>query len=262
MTVRLGATIGSLALTLATGACTASVHDVGVDTPIAPKLDIRAFQRVLVAGFIVGGSVDVDVNLETVRLLRSQLRARSDLTVIDADLLPLADIAARRALEPEPDGSGGTVAATKPSCRDQISTAEDLEACDAIFADVSFWKKLGEEYQGPLIVTGTILFAPQARQGIETGVREAYDPFGRRQLLQTRGYSKQEGFVLNPRFIFIDGRTGAVLHSEWYREEVLYHDSQDTPALSSYFELIDRLLPSFLAALSTQKIRTTRVLLR
>ena len=46
-------------------------------------------QRVLVAGFLAGGNDEVDGNAETVRLLRSQLRNKSDLRVIDADALPL-----------------------------------------------------------------------------------------------------------------------------------------------------------------------------
>ncbi|MDP7294988.1 MAG: hypothetical protein QGG24_06675, partial [Vicinamibacterales bacterium] len=59
-----------------------------------------------------------------------------------------------------------------------------------------------------------------------------------------------------------DGRTGATLYTESHREEILYEAEQNTPALSSYFELMDRLLPTFLSALSTQTIRGTRVLLR
>ncbi len=47
----------------------------------------------LVAGFVAGGSEDVDANQETVRLLRSQLRTKSSLKVIDADIMPLVDIA-------------------------------------------------------------------------------------------------------------------------------------------------------------------------
>jgi hypothetical protein len=46
------------------------------------------------------------------------------------------------------------------------------------------------------------------------------------------------------------------------REEVLYNSQQNTPALSSYFELMDRVIPSFLGTLSMQKIRGTRILLR
>ena len=62
--------------------------------------------------------------------------------------------------------------------------------------------------------------------------------------------------------MFIDGRTGEQLYSESFREEVLYNSNQQTPALSSYFELMDRLLPTFLNTLSAQKIRGTRVLLK
>ena len=36
---------------------------------------------------------------------------------------------------------------------------------------------------------------------------------------------------------------------------MLYPAAQNTPALSSYFELMDKLLPSFLNTLSTQRIR-------
>ncbi len=65
-----------------------------------------------------------------------------------------------------------------------------------------------------------------------------------------------------PKFVFIDGRTGATIYREQYREEILYTAQQNTPALSSYFELMDRLVPNFLSALSSQKIRGTRVLLK
>ena len=75
-------------------------------------------------------------------------------------------------------------------------------------------------------------------------------------------YADQKGFALTPKFVFIDGRTGAELYSESYHEEALYPVGQNTPALSSYFELMDKVLPSFLNTLSTQKIRGTRTLLK
>ena len=75
--------------------------------------------------------------------------------------------------------------------------------------------------------------------------------------MPVRTYMERKGFVLKPRFIFIDGRTGTVLHSENFREEILYNANQTSPALSSYFELMDRLIPSFLSTLSSQKIKGT-----
>jgi len=131
-----------------------------------------------------------------------------------------------------------------------------------LFANVEYWKKIGEEYQQPLIVTGTIMFTPQQRNSIVQREVEQYDSFGRRRVTPTRTYVERKGFALRPKFVFIDGRTGTVMHSERFAEEILYNANQTTPALSSYFELMDRLIPSFLNTLSSQKIKGTRVLLQ
>lgn len=66
-------TLASLALLLVAAGCT-SYYEIPIETPLQPKLDVSRFQRVLIAGFVAGGSDDVDANLETARLLRSQLR--------------------------------------------------------------------------------------------------------------------------------------------------------------------------------------------
>ena len=106
------------------------------------------------------------------------------------------------------------------------------------------------------------MFEPQQSSGWFTHNLEQYDQLGRRVVVPTRTYMERKGFVLEQKFIFIDGRTGATLHSDTQRREVLYPSTQSTPALSSYFELMDRLIPDFLGALSTQRIRGTRFLLR
>ena len=255
MTARVARTLSSLAAVALTAACT-SYYEIPIETPIRPKLDVSAFQRVLVAGFISGGTDDVDGNLETTRLLRSQLRTKSEMRVIDTDVLPLMEAAneGQGAERPAETGPAGIPAAIKDD--------KDLEPYEHLFADVAYWKKIGEEYQQPLIVTGTVMFAPQQRAGIVQRDQEVYDSLGRRRVVPVRTYMERKGFVLKPRFVFIDGRTGAVLHSENFREEILYNANQTTPALSSYFELMDRLIPSFLSTLSSQKIKGTRVLLQ
>jgi len=255
MTARLARTASSLAAVVLTASCT-SYYEIPIETPIRPKLDVSAFQRVFVAGFIAGGSEDVDGNLETTRLLRSQLRTKSELRVIDADVLPLMDVALD-ARESASEGGADRVAA--PAA---IKEDSDLEVYEHVFANVEYWKRIGEEYQQPLIVTGTVMFAPQARSGIVQRDQEVYDSFGRRRVVPVRTYMERKGFVLKPRFIFIDGRTGTVLHSENFREEILYNANQTSPALSSYFELMDRLIPNFLSTLSSQRIRGTRILLQ
>jgi hypothetical protein len=257
-------------------ACT-NFYEIPIETPIQPKMDVSAFQRVLVAGFIGGGTEDVDANLETVRLLRSQLRSKSGLRVIEAEALPLAQIAAKQVAETNggaPAAQDGAADGQQPpapvpqlpssaSDKEQpIRNEKDLERYQGIFADVEFWKRLGEEYQNPLIVTGTVLFTPHEQRGMVIEQRETYDQFGRRVVRPVRTLMERKGFILTPKFIFIDGRTGATLYSEQFREEVLYNVQTNTPALSSYFELMDKLIPSFLNALSTQKVRGTRFLVK
>ena len=75
MTARLARTASSVAAVLLIAGCN-SIYEIPIETPIRPKLDVSGFQRVLVAGFITGGTDDVDANVETTRLLRSQLRSK------------------------------------------------------------------------------------------------------------------------------------------------------------------------------------------
>ena len=275
MTARSAAAIVSLVLA-GTFACT-SFYEIPIETPIQPKMDVSMFQRVLIAGFVGGGTEDVDTNIETVRLLRSQLRTKSSLRVIEAEALQLAEILRDQAKTDAPlpsspggaaDGQQQAAPAPVPPLPNggpepiRIRNEKDLEKYQSIFSDVSFWKKIGEEYQGPLIITGTVLFSPLATAGYVPIEREYFDQLGRRRVIQSRAYQERKGFTLQPKLIYIDGRTGATLYSETLREEVLYSAQTNTPALSSYFELMDKLIPSFLNTLSMQKIRGTRVLVK
>ncbi len=242
-------TVGSFALIAILSGCTTPFLDIPIETPIQPKLDVRPFSRVFVAGFVSAGTDDVDGNLETVRLLRSQLRNKGTLRVIDADALALSDLA----------GDGGAAPATAAA---EVSDEMAFAAYEKVFADKEYWKKVGEEMQQPLIVTGTILFRPQQRSGFVQRERETFDALGRRVVQPERTYMERKGFILRPSFVFIDGRTGETLHTETFREEILYNSNQTTPPLSSFFELMDRLLPSFLNTLSAQKVRGSRTLLK
>jgi hypothetical protein len=261
MNARVLLTTTSAIIALTFAACGGGgIYELPIETPIRPKLDVSAFQRVLVAGFLSGGSHEVDGSVETVRLLRSQLRGKSQLRVIDADALPLLQLAATPGASV--GGAGGAAEPDPAEFEDAvINDDEDLEAHAHIFGDVAYWKRIGEEYQNPLIVTGSVMFTPHQRQGFVQREEEVYDTFGRRNVVPIRTFQERKGFILKPKFIFIDGRTGTTLYSESFREEVLYQANQVTPALSSYFELMERLIPSFLGALSSQSIRGTRVLL-
>ena len=185
----------ALAISLLAGC--ASYFEIPIETPIKPKLDVTPFQRVLIAGFISGGTEDVDGNVETTRLLRSQLRTKSGLRVIDTDVLPLVAAATEAK-----DGGARPTDAKEPEIKDD----KDLEPLEHLFADVDYWKKIGEEYQNPLIVTGTVMFTPQSRSGFVQREVEQFDSFGRRRVVPVRTFQERKGFRLKPKFVFKIGR--------------------------------------------------------
>jgi hypothetical protein len=257
--VRTARTLASAALALAASGCLTFV-EVPVETPIRPKIDASPFSRVYVAGFLPSGTEDVDTNLETVRLLRSQLKNKGGQRIIEADVLPLLEAA-----KPVPaEGAAAAPPAAAQADSGKIATIAEAELppYEKIFENKDYWKKVGEEFGSPLIITGSVMFTPHQRSGYVQKEQEVYDSFGRRSVVPVRTYMDRKGYILRPKFVFIDGRTGETLYTETFREEILYNAEQSTPALSSYFELMDRLLPSFLSTLSSQSIKGSRTLLK
>src|SRR5262245_11490746 len=144
-------------LALASAGCGVSYFEIPIETPIQPKLDVTSFQRVLIAGFVAGGTEDVDANQETVRLLRSQLRSKSSLRVIDADVMELRDVAQdQNKTASAPEATGDSLPpnelerASQPlPLPDDIKNEKDLEAYERLFANTAYWRRIGEEYQNP-----------------------------------------------------------------------------------------------------------------
>jgi len=227
--------------------------EVPVETPLQSKIDVGSFRRVLVAGFVTElGDADVDLSPETVRLLQNQLRSNTRMQVLEPDHPPLND-ELEKVLERLGEGDK-----YNKQEREQFK----LEA-DRILQDTTFWRKLGEEFQNPLIVTGRMGFESQNRSGFQSEEHVMREPgTNRSRLVRGNRYLERKGFSLSAEFQFVDGRTGQTLHKEKFTEEVLYGEDQKVSALSSYFELMDRLLPNFLGVISPQRIRGTRVLLR
>jgi hypothetical protein len=242
-----------LVLLLAVGglSCTPYV-EVPVSTPLQSKIDVSRFRRILVAGFATElGEADVDLSAETSRLLENQLRTSTQLQVIEPDHPPLHE-----ALEKILEGLGEGARYTKEE-REKYR----VEA-DQALQDEEFWRKIGEEYKNPLIVTGRLSFEEQSRSGFASDEHVVRDPTtSNPRLMRGNRFLERKAYSLTADFYFVDGVSGKTLHREKFQEEVLYSEEQKSSALSSYFELMDRLMPNFLGVISPQRIRGTRVLL-
>ncbi len=243
--------------------CT-NYYEVPIEIPVAAKLDISRFNRILVAGFVTQTEEDIDLNAETVRLLRNQLRTRSNLQVIEADLPPLGDFSETSLKE---SGRLEEFKELEERARaegeEEISRQEwiDMEA-DKILADDEFWRQIGEEYREPLIVSGKLRFESESRAGFVRGDRYVRDAYGRPRLVRSSRFQERTGYVLTAEFYFVDGGSGQLIHRERFTEEVIYSQEEQASALSAYFELMDRLIPNFLSVLSPQTFRGTRILLK
>jgi hypothetical protein len=232
------------AIVLTAAGCARTSQQVLIQVPATAKLETAAVQRVLVAGFVSGGSEeDVDVAQETVGVFRSQLRRNTEWTVIDAAPLTLADPGST------PDG---------PSL--EIDEESDLDDYDPLFTNVDYWRRIGEEFQEPLIVTGTAFFRSYTPSPSLTANRPLPNPSAGPQLALERQIPS--AYLLHQRVVFIDGRTGRRMHTESMRRAVIYEPHMNPPALAAYFELMDRLMPQFLNTTLSRKVAAPRTLLK
>lgn len=168
----------------------------GPRTPVRPLIEAAPFSRVLVAGFVSIPSDGVDANEETSRVLRHELRSQLSLDVVNMDPLPLR--------------------------------APMLD-------DVPFWRRLGEEYRGPLIVTGNVDFKSAGSYYEE---RQA----GRRTL---RIWLPRYSLIVH--LLLVDGKTGRRIAAAVCGPTVLHADTGRERALNLYYRLVDRTMPSILA---------------
>lgn len=249
---------------LLSGCAAGPYVEVPIEIPIEAKLDLSGFGRVLVGSFVTQTNENLDLDRETSRLLRNQLRINSRLSVIEAEVEPLGDFS-DEALE-----TSGLAAMFDEMAADAVAIGDgdisrqewiDLEQ-DKLLEDVDYWRRLGEEFEEPLIVSGRLRFAAEERSGFSRRDRYVRGAFNQPRLVRSTQFQERSAYTLSAEFYFIDGRDGRTIHRERFTEEVIFGRDEESSALSSYFELMDRVLPNFLSILTPQTFRGTRILLR
>jgi hypothetical protein len=227
--VRRNPTFVLLALFLVPAWAVAGQVEVEFEVPVKSQLDLRGYETVTVAPFLVpreeGESPierrGVNVQEEFDRYMRRILRRRARLKIMP------------------PRG------VDYPS-----SNIDDLAT------NVDFWRAVGELSQADLILSGSLDFDIQDRSGYRT--EEYTSPYdGRtyyRQVLVERS-----GFEYDIVMQVYDGRTGELLHSDNFKDFKEFEGATADPLAGMFqnlFALEDRI-----AGVFTQKrVRTSRVL--
>ncbi len=250
--------LAACAAALSLSSCV-SYYRIAIAVREEAKLDVSDFNRVLVASFVTRTNQALDLDTETMRLLRNQLRNETDLHVVDADLPPLGDFSEVTLKETGQWEEFHRLQKESTEAGEGISLEEWIEfEQENLLTDTEYWREVGEEYQEPLIVTGSLKMIEESRASL---VQESLDDQRPGDRPQRRILQERTAYSLKADFYFIDGGTGRLGHRERFMEEVLYRPDEQASGLSTYFELMERVLPQFLLTLSSQEIRRSRVLL-
>ena len=117
--------------------CAPRVHRTGANLPAQVQIGIGRVDDVWVAGFIAQPGKDkVDLNVETVRLIRQDLRRASAGRVVETEPLTLDD--------------------------------------QAVFDDAAYWRRQAEDRRAGLVVTGIVRLLLAPGQLVQRGRRTAY----------------------------------------------------------------------------------------
>lgn len=122
--------------TISTAACAPHVVRPPNAPPAALQMKLASLPRIWVAGFATDKKPEFDLNTETVRLLRAELRTWSSAPVLEVE--PLA-----------------------------IDSEQRL-------TDVPYWRRLGDEHGRPLIVTGSVKLRVAPARVVHRGARATY----------------------------------------------------------------------------------------
>jgi hypothetical protein len=134
-------------LVMSAAACAPRLARAPRSLPVGAQLNMSRLTHVWVAGFLVSHDADIDLNLETVRFLRTQIRSVSSASVVEAE--PLV-----------------------------IDTEQRL-------SDTAYWRRLGQEHGAPLVVTGSVKLFPAPPTIESRGPRTVYIPMMGRVLEAT-----------------------------------------------------------------------------
>ena len=183
---------------MSTAACAPHVVRLINAPPPALQMKLAVLPRVWVAGFATDRKPEFDLNTETVRLLRSELRTWSSASVLEVE--PLA-----------------------------VDSEERL-------TDVAYWRRLGDEHGGPLIITGSLKLRVAPARVVHRGVRTMY--------------AYATGRVLDSTVVVIDGRTGERLSSQALASRMRYGVGRFSSGLALYFAMMQGAMGDWLETIT------------
>jgi hypothetical protein len=197
---------------------------VAIALPVPPRLDIAGMESVLIASFRADETTFLDVNRELTRFMRSEFRKRTPLEVRDAVPAPAI---------PE-------------------QSVEDL------LANSDFWKRLAEEYDADLIVSGLVSYDRQDVSGFRDV--DLVDPRTGQKVRETR-FVEAEEFSYSLEVFFMDGASGTLLFRDRMRQGAVFPGSQNDP-ITAFYELTETMADDVLGVITSRMRTEDRVIFK
>jgi hypothetical protein len=217
----MGALVILMMLVCFPGCSSRDVTLVKISLESKSAFPVTDYQEIIVGNFFFNDVDDFDSNEEFRRFLKKECRQKTKFTVIDETPPPLPSL-----------------------------TPEEL------YDNAGYWKKMGEDYEAPLILTGSIFFELTPRTAFEMRKVTTYDG----QTLYRNVPEEYTDFKLTMNLVCIDGKTGDVLHEEALdnKNTVLRGRMED---LDGFHAGLKKLSPRIIRLLKPRSRTATRAIL-
>ena len=193
---------------------------VTLDVPMPERIDMTGLRRVLVTQLVVEEEqAPFNLGRELVMTIRRDLRLQAGLDVLDVEPPPLPE---------QPLGD--------------------------LVANTGFWRRLAQQHEADLIITGETSFRVIDRSGY-VSVDEISPLTGQR--VRRSRFVNREGFVLDLRLFFLNGSTGQLLYEDHFNGQDTFpglgHDR-----LSGVFDLYGQMSDDVRSVVSPRWLRVQR----
>jgi hypothetical protein len=197
---------------------------VQVELPVPPRIQLGERRTLLVASFLTPDNQVVDGDREIVRFLRSEYRRRVPLEVLDITPAPAI---------PE-------------------QTLEELAR------NAEFWKYLGRRFDADVVVSGQVSYDLREVSGFRD-VDIVSETTGHK--VRTTRFVEEEEFTFAINLLFLDGRTGELLHRDNVRRSIRFPGLGNDP-ITAFFELSGVIAEDLLSALVPRRRTDYRIVFR
>lgn len=201
--------------------CGGAAHLVTIQHPMKERIPPGKYKSILVAGFLAEEN-ELNLNFETVKYLRTELRKNTPYKVTEEKPIDI------------------------PPAR-----IEELPY------DTDFWKSLAIQAEAELIMWGRVNYTVEPTAELKE-VRYRHPTTGR--ILTATQLVDMTNFKMELDIYFSDGSSGELVYRDKYSQIIPYKGRQSAD-LTTFFALMNRILPSILGVLIPQETTEARYIL-